>query len=62
MSDHGTNFKGATRELKEVYEFLNGQIAQGNISDFARLRTTNGSSSLNELHILEAYGKPQSSQ
>ena len=34
MSDHGSNFLGAARELKELFEFLSSQKAQGTISDF----------------------------
>ena len=34
MSDHGTNFTGATRELKEMSDFLNGQVVRTNISEF----------------------------
>ena len=33
-SDHGTNFVGAHRELKELNVFLNHQITQGAISEF----------------------------
>ena len=38
LSDHGTNFVGATRELKEMYEFLNKQRTQGDISDFCSIQ------------------------
>ena len=38
LSDHGTNFAGATRELKEMYEFLNKQGTQGDISDFCSIQ------------------------
>ena len=34
LSDHGTNFVGADRELKEFVEFLKHQKTQGVISDF----------------------------
>ena len=34
LSDHGTNFVGATRELKEMYEFSSKQRTLGDISDF----------------------------
>lgn len=34
MSDHGTNFVGANRELQEMYNFLNEQRTRGEISDF----------------------------
>ena len=34
LSDHGTNFVGATRELKVIYEFLQEQQARGDISEF----------------------------
>ena len=34
MSDHGTNFVGANRELKEMYDFLKEQRTRGEISDF----------------------------
>ena len=33
-SDHGTNFVGATREIKELLDFLKHQKTQGTISDF----------------------------
>ena len=33
-SDHGTNFVGANRELKEFSQFLKSQITQGNVSEF----------------------------
>ena len=33
-SDHGTNFVGANREIKEFNHFLQSQIAQGTISEF----------------------------
>ena len=33
-SDHGTNFVGASREIKEVTLFMQDQVAQGVISDF----------------------------
>ena len=33
-SDHGTNFVGANRELKEMYEFLDDLNTKGEISDF----------------------------
>ena len=33
-SDHGTNFVGANRELKEFFEFLGQQMTQGIISKF----------------------------
>ena len=34
MSDHGTNFVGANREIKEMYDFLKEQRTRGEISDF----------------------------
>ena len=34
MSDHGTKFLCANRELKEIYDFLKEQKAKGEISDF----------------------------
>ena len=34
LSDHGTNFTGAARELKEIYEFFNEQRTMGDISEF----------------------------
>ena len=34
MSDHGTNFVGANREIKEIYDFLSEQRIRGEISDF----------------------------
>ena len=34
LSDHGTNFVGAARELKEIHEFFQGQKNQGDISEF----------------------------
>ena len=33
-SDHGTNFVGANRELREFNVFLSSQITQGAISEF----------------------------
>ena len=33
-SDHGTNFVGATRELKEIHDFLCSQQVQGTVSEF----------------------------
>ena len=33
-SDHGTNFVGANRELKEFYDFLSNPILQHNVSQF----------------------------
>ena len=33
-SDHGTNFVGAAREIKELIRFLEGRKAQGAISEF----------------------------
>ena len=33
-SDHGTNFTGADRELKSLFEFLRRQQTQGTISQF----------------------------
>ena len=56
LSDHGTNFVGATRELKEMYEFLNKQGTQGDISDFCSIQNIVWKF-MNALHILEAYGK-----
>ena len=37
-SDHGTNFVGANRDLKEFDQFLQSQIAQGTISEFCSTR------------------------
>ena len=34
MSDHGSNFIGATREIKELTGFLNQQKTQEAISEF----------------------------
>ena len=34
LSDHGTNFIGASSELKEMYDFLDRQKTKGEISDF----------------------------
>ena len=34
ISDNGTNFVGATRELSKLTQFLNSQKSQGDISDF----------------------------
>ena len=34
MSDHGTNFTGANRELREMYEFLKAQVTQQTTSEF----------------------------
>ena len=38
MSDHGTNFVGAHRELQEMYDFLSEQRTQGHIADFCSIR------------------------
>ena len=37
-SDHGTNFVGANREIKDFNHFLQSQIAQGTISEFCSTR------------------------
>ena len=37
-SDHGSNFVGATREIKELFDFLSQQKAQGIISDFCSMQ------------------------
>ena len=37
-SDHGTNFVGANRELKELNTFLSHQITQGAVSEFCSTR------------------------
>ena len=37
-SDHGTNFVGAKRELKEFHDFLSTQAAQGAVSKFCNNR------------------------
>lgn len=37
-SDHGTNFVGANRELKELNLFLESQVTQGVISEFCSVR------------------------
>ena len=39
MCDHGTNVVGATRELKEVYDFLSKQRVQGAMSKFCSTQT-----------------------
>ena len=36
LSDHGTNFAGATRELKEIYHFIHEQKTRDDIC-FARM-------------------------
>ncbi len=33
-SDHGTNFVGAARELKELFQFLGDEVTQRNVSQF----------------------------
>jgi len=33
-SDHGTNFIGAARELKDLYKFLHSDQTQASVSDF----------------------------
>ena len=38
-SDHGTNFVGASRELLELVEFLNHQIAEKVSSEFCSTRS-----------------------
>ena len=37
-SDHGSNFVGAARELKELFDFLSLQTTQRNISDFCSMQ------------------------
>ena len=37
-SDHGTNFVGASRELRELVEFLNHQVAEKVISEFCSIQ------------------------
>ncbi len=37
MSDHGTNFVGADRELKEFYDFIQLQKTQKTVSEFCSL-------------------------
>ena len=37
-SDHGTNFVGANREIREFYDFLSNQILQCNVSQFCNSR------------------------
>lgn len=39
-SDHGTNFVGAKRELKELQDFLSSQTTQGAISEFCNSYNT----------------------
>ena len=56
-SDHGTNFVGAARELKELIEFLSHQKTQG---IFVRLNTSPGSLFLNAPHTLVASGRQPS--
>ena len=56
-SDHGTNFVGATSEIKELLKFLESQKAQGEISFFVPSKIYNGDSSQNMHHILVGYGR-----
>ena len=41
-SDHGTNFVGASRELKELSEFLTQQMVEGTISQFCSTLSIEG--------------------
>ena len=58
-SDHGTNFVGATSEIKELVKFLESKKAQGEISSlkFVLSKIYNGDSSQNMHHILVGYGR-----
>ena len=38
-SDHGTNFVGANRDLKDIYRFLRDEKNQSTISEFCSLKT-----------------------
>ena len=58
-SDHGSNFIGAKREIKELLEFLNKQKTQKSISEFCSLNTLNGDSYPSTRHILVVFGKLQ---
>ena len=53
-SDHGTNFVGANRELKELGKFLCSQRAQGTISEFCNSK--NGNLFLRRHLTLAEYG------
>ena len=60
LSDHGTNFTSATRELKEVYDYFNKQkTKKGTSLSSVLLNVSNGDSIPNMLHTLEACGKQQ---
>ncbi len=57
MSDHGTNFVGATRELKELYKFLQQQKLQEVVSGFVRVVILSGSLYQSAHLILVDFGK-----
>ena len=60
-SDHGSNFVGAIRELKVMFDFLKLQTTQGVISDFCSSQNIDWRVlSRNVLLILEAPGKQRS--
>ena len=52
-SDHGSNFVGAARELRELVQFLESQKTQNLISEF---RISSGNLYQNVRHILVAFG------
>ena len=58
-SDHGSNFVGATQELRELFAFLSEQISQIRSSVSAPLRALNSHSFQSMLCISEAYGNLQ---
>ena len=57
-SDHGTNFFGANREIKEFNQFLQSQIAQDTIPEFCSTRNRKFIQST--LHISVECRSPQS--
>ena len=59
-SDHGTNYVGAKREIKELVEFLGEQKTQKSIYEFVVLNTWNGNSYQSILHTLVVFGRQQS--
>ena len=58
-SDHGTNFIGAQKDLKQLAEFLESQRVQNIVSRFCTSQHIQWKFIPNALLILEAYGSQQ---
>ena len=56
-SDHGTNFVGANREIKEFVQFLNKRENAKKVSKFVLSKKSIGVSFLNMPHTLSGCGK-----